>query len=136
MPSNTAFDPQNISLFEKSKLNKDAQGVSVTVTAGATVNLDLILADDCVIAGGTCFLAKGSAQGDTVDFQVIHPVYGMINQFVTSWFMDPDSTLQPVPTSNYPAKLFTGLTLRVVYHSTGSSDVWIAVNYNKEKVLV
>ena len=135
MPSNTDFNPQNLRDFEKSKLNKDARGVSMTVTAGTDGVLDLTLTDDILLAGGTIFLAKGAAQGDKVDFQVVHPVAGVLAQFVTDWFMNPDSTLQAVPPSNYPAKVFAGLILRVIYHSVGGSDVWIAVNYNREKVL-
>lgn len=134
--NNSLYNPQNIADFEKVKLNKDAKGVSTTVPAGTTVNLDLTLADDCLMAGGTGFLAKGAAPGDTVDFQVVHPVNGVIAQFITDWYVNPDSTEQFVPPSNYPAKIFAGLILRVVYHSTGASDVWIAVNYNKEKILV
>jgi hypothetical protein len=135
MPINTKFDPPNLNYFDKTKMNKDARGVSATVTAGTTVSLDYTLADDILLAGGTTFLAKGGAQGDTVDFQVVHPVAGVLNQFISNWYVNPDVTDQTVPPSNYPAKLFSGLILRIVYHSTGASDVWIAVNYNMEKVL-
>ena len=136
MASNTTFDPQNLSAFEKTKLFKDAKGVAITATAGEDTTLDLTLDDDTLLSGGTVFLAKGAAPGDTVDFKVVHPTAGVIAQFITDWFVNPDSTLQQVPESNYPAKVFAGLTLRVVYHSVGSTDVWIAVNYNKEKILV
>lgn len=135
MPTGTRFDPPNSNYFDKTKMNKDAKGVSTTVIAGTTTNLDYTLTDDVLIAGGTNFLAKGAAQGDTVDFQVVHPVLGVLNQFITSWYVNPDKTDQSVPPSNYPAKLFAGLILRVVYHSTGAENVWIAVNYNIEKVL-
>lgn len=135
MPTGTRFDPPNSNYFDKTKMNKDAKGVSTTVIAGTTVNLDYTLTDDVLIAGGTNFLAKGAAQGDTVDFQVVHPIYGVLNQFITNWYVNPDKTDQAVPPSNYPAKSFAGLILRVVYHSTGTTDVWVAVNYNLEKVL-
>jgi hypothetical protein len=135
MAINTNFNPANISEFEKSKLNKDAAGVSTTVPALTTHSLDLLLVDDTLMAGGNALLVKGAIAGDTVDFQVVHPVHGVENQFVTSWYINPDSTAQQLPTSTFPAKLFAGLTLRVVYHSTGPTDVWIAMNYNKEKVL-
>lgn len=136
MPSNTGFNPKNIDDFDKANLNKDAKGVAGTITAGTNTNLDLILTDDILIAGGTVLLVKGAALGDKIDFQVVHPTYGVINQFVTDWFMNPDSTKQEIPTSNYPAKLPAGLTLRLVYHSVGVTDVWVAVNFNKEKVLI
>jgi hypothetical protein len=136
MPSNTGYDPANIKEFEKSKLNKDAKGIQVIIPAGTNRNIDLLLTDDVLMAGGTIFLAKGAVAGDKVDFQIVHPVYGVVNQFITDWYLNPDSTSQEIPNANYPAKLFAGLTMRVVYHSVGSTDVWVAINYNKEKVLV
>lgn len=135
MPTNTLFDPKNLNEFEKSKLNKDAKGVSVTIPAGTTTNLDMTLAHDYLTTGGSCIVI-GAAQGDTVDFQVIHPVYGVVNQFITNWFINPTTSYQEIPTSFYPAKLPTGLILRVVYHSVGLANVWIAVNYDLEKVLI
>lgn len=135
MPTNTTFNPPHLDQFDKTKLNKDAKGVSTTVPAGTSVSLDYTITDDILLAGGTTFLAKGGAQGDTVDFQVVHPVAGVLNQFISNWYVNPDVTEQAVPPSNYPAKLLAGLILRVVYHSTGANDVWIAVNYNMEKVL-
>lgn len=136
MPNNTAFDPKNLNDFEKTKLNKDARGIQGTAIAGTTTSFDLTLTDDTVMAGGNAFLAKGAVAGDCVSFQIIHPIVGILNQFITDWYLNPDSTAQAVPTSNYPAKLPAGLILRVVYTSVGSSDVWVAINYNKEKVLI
>lgn len=136
MAANTSFNPSNLNEFEKSKLNKDAKGVSATVIAGTTQSIDLLLTDDILMAGGTVLLAKGAAIGDSVHFQVIHPTYGVVNQFITDWYLNPDSTEQAVPPANYPAKLLAGLTLRLVYHSVGETDVWVAVNYNCEKVLI
>jgi hypothetical protein len=136
MPSNTVFNPQNLTDFEKSKLNKDAKGVAATMTAGQSTSLDLTITDDVLMAGGTSVLVRGAAQGDKMDFQVVHPVAGVLVQFVTDWYVNPDSTLQQTPPSNYPAKLLTGLILRIIYHSVGETDVWLAVNYNREKVLV
>jgi len=134
--SNTTYDPQNISSFEKTKLFKDAKGIAATVPFGTSANIDLTLTDDILMAGGNIFLAKGAAAGDKITFQAVHPQAGVVAQFVTDWFLDPDSTLQQVPTSNFPAKLAAGLKLRVVYVSVGSVDVWVAINYNLEKVLV
>jgi hypothetical protein len=135
MASNTSYNPTNINNFEKEKLNKDAKGVAATIPAGTSASLDLTLTNDSLIAGGTVFLAKGANPGDKVDFQIVHPLAGVISQFISDWYVNPDSTLQAVPTANYPAKIPAGLIMRIVYHSTGTSDVWIVVNYNLEKVL-
>jgi len=135
MPTNTTFDPSNTSLFEKAKLNKDAHGICATVTAGAVTNLDFTLTDDMLVTGGV-FLCSGGAQGDFVNFQVVHPIAGVLNQFITNWYIDPSTIRQETTKSNYPAKLPAGLILRVSYTSTGTSNVWIAINYDLEKVLV
>lgn len=135
MPSSTTFDPPNTNYFDKTKLNKTAQGVKITATAGTTTHLDYTLTDDVLMAGGNAFMAKGAAWGDKVAFQVLHPIAGLLLEFISDWYVNPDSTQQTVPTSNYPAKLVAGLILRVVYTSVGASNVEIAVNYNFEKVL-
>jgi hypothetical protein len=130
---NSDYDPQNIYDFEKSKLNKDAKGVIGTAAAGQVTNLDLTITDDMLITGGG-LLAKGAAQGDTVDFQILAG-QNLVAQYVTNWAINPDQTQQETPKSNYPAKLPAGLTLRLVYHSVGNNDVWIAINYDREKIM-
>ena len=62
-----------------------------------------------------------------------YPPGTVLNQFITSWFV-------PIAVSEnfdmiYPAKLISGLTARIVYTSTGSNDVFIAINYKLHKVL-
>jgi hypothetical protein len=135
MPINTVFDPKNLNEFEKAKINKYGKGISATITAGTNQNIDFVLSDDFLMTGGSCIVI-GAEKGDYVDFQVIHPVYGVVNQFITEWYINPNQSQQEIPRSFYPAKLFAGLTLRVIYHSIGVANVWIAVNYDMEKILV
>ena len=134
MATGTKYDPQNINEFEKSKLMKDGKGVSGTATAGQSTNFDLALSDDFLVTNGF-LMAKGGAAGDKVDFKVL---YGetVVAQFITDWFVNPDSTQQDTPKSYFPAKLAAGLTIRLVYHSIGETDVWVAINFDREKVLV
>lgn len=134
MASNTTYNPEHINNFEKTKLNKNGQGASGTAVAGSTTNIDYTLTDDVLITGAF-LLAKGAAQGDKVDFQVLSGA-AVVSQFITNWYLNPDSTLQSTPVSRYPAKLSTGLKIRIVYTSVGGSNVWVAVNYDMEKVLV
>lgn len=131
---NSKFDPQNISEFVKSKLNKDGIGISGIAVAGQTTNLDITISDDYLITGGV-LLVDGAVQGDNVDFQIL---YGqtVIAQYITNWFINYKNIRQETPSTNYPAKLTAGLTLRLVYKSTGDSDVWIAINYDREKVML
>ncbi len=134
MPINTTYDPQNISDFEKSKLNKAAIGFTMMTSPGTQSYLDYTLTDDVLITGST-LLVQGATIGDNVSFQVLAGPT-VINQFVTTWFIDISAIKQSTPTANYPAKLPAGLTLRVVYNSIGTDPVWIAINYDLNKVLV
>lgn len=135
MPSNTIYDPKNVNEFEKQKLNKDATSVSATVPAGTTVNIDYEFAHDSLVMTSV-LLVDGAERGDSVHLQVVHPVAGVVFQPITNWLIDPTVVKQHTPIANFPAKLFTGLKLRLVYHSTGATDVWVGFNLDKDKVLV
>jgi hypothetical protein len=136
MATNTAFNPSNNTEFDKSKMNKDAQGFFFTATAGQETTNNQAVTNDYLMTGGAVLLVKGGAWGDKVTFQVVHPIAGVVGQFLTNWPINPDSTLQSLPPANYPAKIFAGLTLRAVYTSVGESDVKVAIGYNLEKVLI
>jgi hypothetical protein len=139
MPSNTGFDPRNIDDFEKSKLNKDTKSKFQTADLGTTTNIDFTLSDDVLLAGGSVFLVKNAKWGDRVSFQILYG-QNVIMQFITDWYLNPESIKQDIPSSNYPAKLSTGLVLRIVYTSIGivgtDSPPEVAINYNFEKVLM
>ncbi len=135
MPSGTLFNPQNISQFEKSKLNKNAKGVAMTVNMYTTTNIDLAVTDDSLIATGS-LLVKNGTKGDYVEFFVMSGETPLI-QFISTWYINPDATDQSVPRSTYPAKIIAGLTLRAIYHSTSAALApWVAINYDIDKVLV
>ena len=135
MPTNTTYDPQNINLFEKGKLNKAAEGFEFTVAAGTTQNLDIAIADDALVMT-SCILIDGAVKGDYWTMQVIHPIAGVVFQGVTGWRVDFTTLNQPLPKANFPAKIFAGLTLRIVYTSVGVNPVWVCVNLDKDKVLL
>ena len=135
MPSNTGFNPQNTLEFEKSKLSKDALGYSDTVPAGTTKNIDLVISDDALILT-SCILIEGAVKGDKWTMQAIHPQAGVVFQPITDWLVAWTTLHQPLPVANFPAKIYAGLTLRIVYTSTGGTDVWVGINLDKDKVLV
>lgn len=134
MPANTNFDPPNTNYFDKTKLNKAAEGHEFTVTAGTTQNLNITISDDALLMD-SCILVDGAVKGDHWTMQVIHPVAGVVFQGITGWRVDFTTLRQPIPKSNFPAKIFAGLTLRIVYTSIGANDVWVCVNLDKDKVL-
>jgi len=132
---NSTYDPSADSEFSKKFINVDNKGVSGTATAGQSTNIDLTLADDDLLVGCQV-LAQGSEFGDTCDFQVVHPQAGVLKQFCTDWGVSSDKQEKINFDSKFPAKIPTGLILRLVYHSIGTTDVKVLVNYKLDKILV
>lgn len=140
MPSGTTYNPPNINAFVKTALVFDAQGVSSTVTAGATTNVDYTLTDDCLITGIELIINNGN-YGDTADLQIVDltgafgaGVGAVLNQFATNWNLPPITDTQF--DMAYPAKILASMTLRMKYTSTGTSNVFVAINYKLHKVLI
>ena len=72
-----------------------------------------------------------------VYFQVVHPVLGVVNEFVSGFHIIEDEQKQLDLQLNYPAKLTKGLKIRCKYvaqEGTGTRD--IAVNFYLHKILV
>lgn len=139
-PSGTTYNPPNVNAFIKTALAFDAKGVKTTITAGTTSNLDYTLTDDCLITGMELITNNGN-YGDTVQLQVIDisgiftgVVGTVLDQVATGWNVVPQSDTQFDIV--YPAKILTGMGLRAVYTSTGSTDVFLGVNYKLHKVLL
>jgi hypothetical protein len=140
MPTGTTFNPVRTSDFDKTKLNFNAQGVSANIIASSVQNIDLTLADDCLMTGAWVVI-NGATQGDTLIFQVVdttgftgYPAGTVLNQFITNWYPNVNTDVQLDMV--YPAKVIAGLTLRVVYTSIGTTNPFIAINYKLHKVLI
>lgn len=140
MPTNTTYKPIKVSDFEANKLNFDARGIFTQVNAGSTTCIDYDLTDDCLITGA-CVITSNAEYGDNTCFQVVDKTGAftgnpntVLNQFISNWYVCPTSELQlDIP---YPAKILAGMTLRLVYSSTGQNNVFVAINYNLHKVMV
>lgn len=140
MPSNTTYNPPNVLSFVKTALQFDAQGVNSTITAGTTSNIDYLLVDDCLLTGLELIVNNGN-YGDTVSLQIIdttglftgHAGY-VLEQAASNWNVSPTSDTQFDLV--YPAKILTGMTIRVAYTSTGSTNPFIAVNYKLHKCMI
>ena len=126
---NSTYNPMNISDLEKGKLNFNGQKIQGTCVAGGSVNVDLTLTDDHLMTGASLQLS-GNNPGDSIQFQIVHPVAGVLNQFIDWYAKEFDKEM------NYPAKIPAGLILRLVYNSTGASNVDIFINYSLHKVLI
>lgn len=141
MASNTTFKPAKVSDFEASKLNFNGQGLIGTAIAGQSTPLDFQITDDCLLTGAI-LLSKNSVFGDHINLQIVDvdgllaPAGTVLNQFVTSWYLADDIQKQLDMQVAYPAKIYAGLYIRVVYISTGNNDVDLAINYTLHKVLI
>jgi hypothetical protein len=140
MQDTSTYNPVTINDFDKTKLNSDGQGAAATIPAGTTVNIDYTLVDDCELTGAW-FISNGGTFGDYCHFQIIDGSGAftgtpgtLLNQFITNWYV-PSETSEQFDIM-YPAKILAGLTVRVIYHSTGTTDVFAAINYKLHKVLI
>jgi hypothetical protein len=102
-------------------------GFSGTADYGTTTALDYTLSAERWI-DGVELLVSGAAQGDYVNFQVVHPQAGVLDTFGATWYVDHERCKQTVVVLSYPARLVAGLIIRVSYVSVGTADVWVAAN--------
>jgi hypothetical protein len=104
------------------------KGVREIVPHGETKNIDHTLSAERWLTGLKIILDGKQVAGDTVQLQVVHPTYGVVDQFGDTWNVsDKSSVIDEMP--GYAARLQAGLTLRVAYTSTGPDDVSVGVNY-------
>lgn len=137
----STYKPLKVSDFEASKLNFLGIGVTASCTSNGVTTLDYILIDDCLITGGTILVSNGTF-GDKIELQIVDVNntlgYGanfILNKFVSGWYIQSGPSIVPISVP-YPAKVYAGLAIRVIYTSIGSSTNSLAVNYNLHKVLV
>lgn len=111
---------------------------SGTITAGQTANLDWQVPalawngnnKQCYI-DGVEYYAENSAVGDKVTFQVVdkdglaYPAGTVLEEFATNFYVMPSL---PNRILLYKGKLIVGLYLRIVYVSTGATDVNLVSN--------
>jgi hypothetical protein len=96
-----------------------------TVCEPGETNLDLTMAEELHIDGGT-IIVKDANPGDYCVFQVVHPIAGVVEQFVNKSFVIPGTGKMDV--NVYRARIPAGLIIRVVYHNTGSTNVECGIN--------
>lgn len=133
---NSTYNPESITDFEKSKLNFAGKSVMGTSNASETTTIDLVLVDDHLLTGGL-LIVKNGKMPDMVTLQIVHPAYGVVNEFVTKYRVIEDSNKQFELVLEYPARLFAGLSIRCKYESSADiGERTIAVNYFLHKVLI
>ena len=130
-----------VDIFASDNVNSNNHGIKGTAIAGQITNIELKMLDDNFITGGT-LSTLNSQFGDFINLQVvdIDNILGLgantiLGQYCTSWYLRDDSQEQFNESTNYPAKILAGLYLRLVYHSFGSSDITVIINYRLHKAL-
>jgi hypothetical protein len=127
--SGTTYNPSRSDELDKTKVNFNGQKVMGTVPALSTSNIDMTLSDDCLLTGAKVILV-GACEDDEIKFQVLVGST-VVNQFIDWYASDLEKELK------YPAKIPTGLTLRVVYKNTcPTTSVKVKINYSLHKVLI
>lgn len=130
----TEYNPPHVNSFTKTALLFNAQGVNTTVTPETSANLDLVLTADHLITGAEVVIS-GAVNGDYITLQVLAGET-VVNQYATNWYVASGTYNQQYDVC-YPAKLYAGLILRLVYNSIGTEvPVFVAINYKLHKVLV
>lgn len=144
MASGTHYRPTRNEDLDSTSVNFAGKGVTTTVPGNATTNVDTLISDDAILTG-MIFWVNGFTAGDTVTFQVVDKdnVLGfgagvVLNEFVTAWSVPPSGTIEHSP--GYPAKIITGLYMRVKYTATGGGGIFgggtqVGVNYELHKIV-
>jgi hypothetical protein len=135
MAINTTFNPKTLSEFTKDHLEFSGQSLFLTCDASDTQSQDLSLTDDYLITGGA-LLVDGGTIDDEIFLQVVHPVAGVIKEFISGFRIASDTVKQLTIQLEYPAKIPAGLMLRCKYVSgSAGSTRKIAVNFFLHRVL-
>jgi hypothetical protein len=139
--NNSQYAPTSSSQYSSKDLNANFKGNLFSATAGNVTNNDMLISDDHLIDGAT-LICINAAIGDKMTMQVVDKDnvmgYGanvVLGQYVTDWYVNPNESKQLDFQSAYPAKIYTGLYLRLIYTSTGSTNVDVIVNYRLHKIL-
>lgn len=110
------------------------KGITGIAMAGTTTNIDYKITEERYINGVRLILSD-HADGDYLDFEVvdIDNILGLgagtvLDQFGSNWFVDDSSKTQPDVIVPYPAKIISGLYIRLKYTSTGITNVNVKAN--------
>ena len=140
--NNSQYSPTSRESYSSKDLNTDFKGAKFTVTANGNTNCDFKVLDDSILDGLVLDVVD-SALGDKITFQVIDKDnvlgYGenvVLKQFATDIYVAPGIVRQVDYASSYPAKIYAGLYLRMIYTSTSLTlSPTILIRYKLHKIL-
>lgn len=113
-----------------------ATGYRATAAAGATSNLDFAIGSEDRHISGINLLLMNHADADTIGFQVVDVNniigYGagvVLKEFGINWNVDHTKCDQGRDVFNFVARIPAGIFIRLIYKSTGASDVVVKPNF-------
>lgn len=116
-------------------------GISFTGTAGASTAYDYKVTEARLIDGVQIIL-KDHVAGDSIDFKVVDVDnvvgYGagvVLDTFAIGWFVAADKQDQGEIRLPYSAEVIANLYLRVIYNSTGGTNVPVRINLFAHKYM-
>lgn len=140
MATGTVYKPCRTDSFDATKIQFSGKGICgvcevVDITSITPKIIDMPLSDDYLLTGGQ-LIVKGANIKDHVSLQVVLPDGTILSEFITQFRMVEDSDKQFEFNNNYPAKIYAGLVLRIIYQPAAIVGVRdIALNYYLHKVL-
>lgn len=140
--------PRKIEVI-KDKPFKDAQGFRArmkgfmgTAIKGTVTNIDCQIAEERFLNGVNLVL-NNHEYGDNICFQVVDkdrlyagilypvevPGEVILDEFGCNWYVSADKQDQDQIIVPYPARIYSGLYIRIVYNSIGTqNDIGVAIN--------
>lgn len=155
---NSKYAPSAQSQYSSKDLNAAFIGKSFIATKNAQTLCEHKVIDDSIVDGGR-IITTNTVAGDNLTCQIVDKEYVyagilyppnyngtewsvaqpngvVLNEFITNWYLTPAANLQWDFTINYPAKIYGGLYVRVIYTSVGTeNDVNLYINYKLHKIL-
>lgn len=116
-------------------------GVAFTATAGTTTNGDHKFTEGRLV-DGVQIIVKDHAFGDSLKLQIVDVDnmlgYGagvVLDEFASNWYVATDQQSQGIVRLPYSAEVIANLYVRIVYNSTGATNVSVRVNLFAHKYL-
>ena len=110
--------------FAKPGRNFIVTGRRFEITLGQATNCDTVFLEEREIQGARLCVAD-AADGDYVDFVVVHPLAGVVLQWAETIYVKPGGGVAEYITGSAKA-LPPGLILRMIYHSVGTTVAPVA----------
>lgn len=125
--ANQNLTPDTDAFSNTNSFQASCAGFYGVATAGQTTNIDYTISETRYLVGVALILKEQNID-DTLNFQIVHPMYGVLSEFASNWNVSENKQDQGQFQFPLRGKLPVGLKIRVAYKSVGSTDVKVKVN--------